>query len=57
MSIGEGQTVYEVVYWPTERTVVTYDTREEAVAAVAWYERTYDPPPNSIGIREVETSD
>lgn len=45
---------FQVVYWPTERVCVTYDTREEAESAVEWYVETYQPPHGSIGVREVE---
>jgi hypothetical protein len=52
LSAPEGSVEYRVVYWPTDRVCVTYDTREEADAAVAWYKRTYGAHTN-IGVREV----
>lgn len=46
-------TVFQVVYLPTNNVCVEYDTREEAEDAVAWYERTYGPMQDEIGVREV----
>jgi len=48
---------YEVVYWSTGRVCATYDTREEALSAVEWYESTYGPfGADCIGVREVRGS-